>query len=280
MKKKLDQLVDDLKQELGLLLSISFGVFLFILFFQPFKFDDFDFNNSLLFVAGLGSIIFIISVIIRIIIPWLFRKDNQDTKILVLPSYFNAFIILVLSSLAFEFYLRYVGMVHITFFTTIKVILVCLAVVIILSFYDLLEELKQQNELLIIEKRSIQKQIGKCEDELLNKSIEFISENNSENFNLLILEVAVIKSADNYVEIIYKEGNSFRKKLIRNTLRNIELQIKPYSNFIRCHRICIINLHYIEKLIRNNNNHWLIIKGYDEQIPVSRQYLLSLKEAL
>jgi DNA-binding LytR/AlgR family response regulator len=280
VKKKLDQLVDDLKQELGLLLSISFGVFLFILFFQPFKFDDFDFNNSLLFVVGLGSIIFIISVIIRIIIPWLFRKDNQDTKILVLPSYFNAFIILVLSSLAFEFYLRYVGMVHITFFTTIKVILVCLAVVIILSFYDLLEELKQQNELLIIEKRSIQKQIGKCEDELLNKSIEFISENNSENFSLLISEVAVIKSADNYVEIIYKEGNSFRKKLIRNTLRNIELQIKPYSNFIRCHRICIVNLHYIEKLVRNNNNHWLIIKGYDEQIPVSRQYLLSLKEAL
>jgi DNA-binding LytR/AlgR family response regulator len=280
VKKNVDLLVDDLKQELGLLLSISFGVFLFVLFFQPFTFEDFDFNNSLLFVAGLGTIVFVIMVIIRIVIPWIFRKDNQETKVLVLPSYFNAFIILVFSSLAFEFYLRYVGMVHITFFITIKVILICLAVVIILSFYDLLDELKQQNELLIIEKRSIQKQIGKYEDELLNKSIEFISENSSENLSLLISEVAVIKSADNYVEIIFKEGNNFKKKLVRNTLRNIELQIKPYSNFIRCHRICIVNLHFIEKLIRNNNNHWLIIKGYDEQIPVSRQYLLSLKEAL
>jgi DNA-binding LytR/AlgR family response regulator len=278
--KKADQLVADLKQELGLLLSISFGVFLFILFFQPFTFDGFDLDNSLLFVGGLGTIVFVIMVLIRIVIPWIFRKENQQTKVIVLPAYFNAFIILVLTSLAFEFYLRYVGMVHITFFITIRVILICLAVVLILGFYDLIDELKQQNELLVIEKRSIQKQIGRYEDELLNKSIEFISENNSENLELLISEVAVIKSADNYVEIIYKEGYNYKKRLIRNTLRNIELQIKPYSNFIRCHRICIVNLHYVEKLIRSNNNHWLIIKGYDEQIPVSRQYLLSLKEAL
>ena len=280
MNNKVDQLIDDLKQELGLLLSISFGVFLFVLFFQPFTFDGFDFNNRLLFVAGLGAIVFVIMVVIRIVIPWIFRKNDQESKVLVLPSYFNAFIILVLSSIAFEFYLRYVGMVHITFFITIKVILVCLAMVLILNFYDLVDELKQQNELLIIEKRSIQRQIGKYEDDLLNKSIDFISENNSENFSVLISEVVVIKSADNYVEIIYKEGNNYKKKLIRNTLRNIELLLKPYSNFIRCHRICIVNLHYIEKLIRSNNNHWLIIKSYGEQIPVSRQYLLRLKEAL
>jgi DNA-binding LytR/AlgR family response regulator len=280
VNKNIDQLVEDLKQELGLLLSISFGVFLFVLFFQPFPFEEFDFNNSLLFVAGLGTIVFVIMVIIRIVIPWIFRKESQETKVLVLPAYFNAFIILILSSLAFEFYLRFVGMVHITFFITIKVILICLAVVLILGIYDLIDELRQQNELLVIERRSIQKQLGKFQDELLNKSIEFISENNSENLSLLISEVAVIKSADNYVEIIFKEGNNFKKKLIRNTLKNIELQIKQYSNFIRCHRICIVNLHYIEKLIRNNNNHWLIITGYDEQIPVSRQYLLRLKEAL
>jgi len=280
VNKNVDQLVEDLKQELGLLLSISFGVFLFVLFFQPFTFENFDFDNSLLFVAGLGTIVFVIMVIIRIVIPWIFRKEKQETKVLVLPAYFNAFIILVMSSIAFEFYLRYVGMVHITFFITIKVILICLATVLISGFYDMVDELRQQNELLIIEKKSIQKQLVKYQDELQNKSIEFISENNSENLSLLISEVAVIKSADNYVEIIFKEGNIFKKKLIRNTLRNIELQIKQYSNFIRVHRICIVNINYIDKLIRSNNNHLLIISGYDEQIPVSRQYLLRLKETL
>jgi len=76
------------------------------------------------------------------------------------------------------------------------------------------------------------------------------------------------------------EGDNYRKKLIRNTLRNIELQIRQYSNFIRCHRICIVNLHYIDKLIRRDSNHWLIIRGFDEQVPVSRQYLLKLKESI
>ena len=149
-----------------------------------------------------------------------------------------------------------------------------------LGIFDIINELKEQNELLIVEKKIIQKQVEKFEEDVLNKSIEFISENNSENFSLLISQVAMVKSADNYVEIVYKEGDNYKKKLIRNTLKNIELQIKQYSNFLRCHRICIVNLHYIEKLVRYNNNHWLSIKGFEEQVPVSRQYLLKIKEAL
>lgn len=280
MNTKLELLIEDLKEELGLLLSISFGVFLFVLFFQPFSFVGFDFNNSLLFVGGLGTIVFIIMVLIRKTIPRLLRRNNQESHVLLLPVYLNGFVILVLSTVAFVFYLRYVGLVNITFFIVFKVVLICLAPPVILNVSDLINELTQQNEILIVEKKIMQKQVEKYEEDILNKTIEFVSDNNSENLTLLISEVAYIKSADNYVEIAFKEGDSFRKKLIRNTLKNIELQIRQYSNFIRCHRICIVNLHYIEKLTRSDNNHWLTIKGFEEQVPVSRQYLLKLKEAL
>lgn len=280
VKKKLDQLIEDLKEELGLLLSISFGVFLFVLFFQPFPFVGFDFNNSLLFVGGMGTIIFFIMVLVRITIPRLFRRNNQEIKEFILPPYFSGFVIFIFSAVALVFYIRYVGTVSITFFITFKVVLVCLTPPLILNFFDLVNELKEQNELLVVEKKIFQKQVEKYEEDNPNKSIDFTSENNSENLTLLISEVALIKSADNYVEIVYKEGNNYKKKLIRNTLKNIEIQIKQYSNFIRCHRICIVNLHYIERLTRSNNNHLLIIKGFDEQVPVSRQYLIKLKEAL
>jgi hypothetical protein len=285
LKKKLNQLLEEVKEEIGLLLSISFGIFLFVLFFQPFTFTRFDFNNSLIFVAGLGLIEFILMAVIRVIVPGVIdwnqkKKNDQENKMLLLPAYFNGFIILVFSTLSFVFYLRYVGGVSINFFLVIRIILICLVPPFILGIYDFVEELKQQNDMLVIEKKRIQKQIEKYEEDLLNKSIEFISENNSENFSLLISEVVFIRSADNYVEIIYKERDNFKKKLIRNTLRNIELQIKQYTNFIRCHRICIVNLHYVDKIIRNNANNWLVIKGYDEQLPVSRQYLLKLKEAI
>ncbi len=280
MLNKAEQLIDIFKEEFGIIFSISLGLFLFVLFFQPFTINNFDFNNSLLFVGGSGVILFIAICLVRIIIPWIFRKNGDESKKLLLPPFFNGFIILVVTSLSFVFYIRYVGMVNITFFLTIRIILLCLVPPIVLGIYDYVDELKRYNELLVFEKNNIQKQIGKYEEELLNKSIEFISENSSENFNLLIAEVAFIKSADNYVEIVYKEGDIFRKKLIRNTLRNIEVQLKQYTNFIRCHRICIVNLYYIEKQIRSENNHWLAIKGYDEKVPVSRQYLLKLRESL
>jgi DNA-binding LytR/AlgR family response regulator len=280
VNKKLNQLISLLKEELGLFLSISFGVFLFILFFQPFPLDNFDFNNKLLFVSGFGAIVFLFMFILRIAFPWLLYNKNQSNNEPVLTSYLSGFIILALSSVAFTFYLRYVGFVNISFYIVFKVVLICLAPSVALGLYDVITELRLQNESLIIEKKIIQKKVEKYEEDILNKSIEFVSENLTENFSLIIAEVAFIKSADNYVEIVYKEGDNFKKKLIRNTLKNIEQQIKPYSNFIRCHRICIVNMHYIEKLNRNYNNHWLSIKGYNEQIPVSRQYLLKLKETL
>ena len=158
--------------------------------------------------------------------------------------------------------------------------IICLAPSVALRLNDMIQGLRIQNEALIIEKKIIQKQLEKYEEDYLNKSIEFISESRNENLNLLIADVAFIKSADNYVEIAYMEGSDLKKKLLRNTLKNIEQQIKPYSNFIRCHRICIVNLHFIEKLNTSYNNHWLTIKGFNEQIPVSRQYMLKLREAL
>lgn len=158
--------------------------------------------------------------------------------------------------------------------------LICLAPTVIIRVYNSFNVLKYQYELLLLEKASIQKQIDRINEEDLNKSIEFISENNTENLTLPISDIAFIKSADNYVEIVFTENNVFKKKLIRTTLKNIELQIKPFSIFIRCHRICIVNRNFIVKLSKSFGSNRINIKGYNEQIPVSRQYLLKLKEVL
>ena len=278
MSRKLDHLIKAIKEELGILLSISFSVFLFVLFFRPFSFTDFDFNNSILFVGGLGTIVFIVMVLVRITVPGILLRNNPDGKIFSFPAYINGFIIFLLSSVAFVFYLRFVGLVGITFFITFRVAVICLVPPLALGIIDLINELKQQNEMLVVENKIMQKQVEKYKEHILNKLIEFPSENNSETFSLHISEVALLKSADNYVEIVYKEGEIYKRKLIRNTMKNIELQIKQYSNFLRCHRVCIVNLHYIEKLSRSGHNHWLTIRGFDEPVPVSRQYLLRIKE--
>jgi hypothetical protein len=37
---------------------------------------------------------------------------------------------------------------------------------------------------------------------------------------------------------------------------------------------------YAEKLIRNLNGYSLVLKNFDQEIPVSRQYILKVKNAL
>jgi DNA-binding LytR/AlgR family response regulator len=278
---KIEKLILKIREESRRFLSISFGVFLFILFFQPFPLNNLNFDNGLVYIAGFGGIIFITLFIVRILLPWILRENGADEdNNKQFPAYLKGFLIILISTVAFVFYVRYVGFVKITFIITLKVFLICLASTMVLGISEMVDRLTQENHALILEKKIVQKQIEKYEEDYLNKSVEFISENLNENFTLLIAEIAFIRSADNYVEIVYNEGDSFKKKLIRNTLKNVELQIKQYSNFIRCHRICIVNVHFIEKLTRNNENHLLVIKGFNEQLPVSRQYLLKLRETL
>lgn len=278
MNRKLNQLIYLVKEELALLLSLGFGVFLFVLFFQPFTLDKFDFNNSLLFVAGLGAIVFVFVVLVRVVFPWLIQKYDKGDNETIFSSFMSGFIIFVLSATAFAFYLHYVGSVDMTIYNLFKVALICLSPPLALRLYDAYKELKLQNESLLKDVERAEKQVEKFVEDDLNKSIEFISGYTSDNLNLLISDIAFIKSADNYVEIAYLEEGIIKKSLIRNTLKNIEQQMRPYRSFLRCHRICIVNTHHIEKLTKEANNHWLTIIGYDEQIPVSRQYLLKFKD--
>ncbi|MDF1548780.1 MAG: LytTR family DNA-binding domain-containing protein [Bacteroidales bacterium] len=280
MGKKINKFIRILKEDLGLLLSISLGVFLFVLFFQPFPIEKLDFNNRLVFVAGLSGIVFLFIALVRFSFHLYIIRDKQNREEFFLPTFIGGFIILFLSSISFTFYLHYVGSVSITFLIMFKVVLICLAAPITLKLHDRFHELKKQIELLLREKMAIQGQVKKYEEDYLNKSIELFSENNAESIKLPLADVALIRSADNYVELIFKEAGVYKKKLIRNTLKNIEQQIKPYTIFNRCHRTSIVNLHAVDKLKKTYNNYWLIIKGLEENVPVSRQYIQKLKEAL
>lgn len=280
MGKKINKFIRILKEDLGLLLSISLGVFLFVLFFQPFPIEKLDFNNRLVFVAGLSGIVFFIMVLVRLIFYLYILREKQNKDEIFLPSVLSGFIMLLLIAVSFAFYLHYLGYVGITFHIMFKVVLISLAAPVTLKLHDRFVELQKQNELLIMEKKTIQSQVKKYEEDYLNKSIELFSENNAESIKLPLADVALIRSADNYVELIFKEAGVYKKKLIRNTLKNIEQQIKPYTIFNRCHRTSIVNLHAVDKLKKTYNNYWLKIKGLEENVPVSRQYIQKLKEAL
>ncbi len=67
MSKQLNEFIHQLKEQLELFLSISLGIFLFVLFFQPFELEHFDFNNRLLLLAGLSGIVFLLMIFIQVV---------------------------------------------------------------------------------------------------------------------------------------------------------------------------------------------------------------------
>lgn len=280
MKRRIDLLIFLLEDELLLFLSICVSVFLFVLSFQPFPHGEFDFYYRLLFKVGLGAIVFLFMFLVRILYPCLMGRVTQRENEITISSFASGIVIWVLSSFAFIFYLRYVGFISISGYLVFKVILICLAPPIILLLSDRMRKLRRKNESLVTEKEKIQKQYSKNEEDYQDLSIDFVSGVNGGKLSFILGEILFIKSANNYVEVHYLNEDQIEKKLVRNTLTNIELQIKPYTGLIRCHRTCIINTHYIEELNGNCNNHTLTIRGYHEQIPVSRRYYLRVEEAV
>ena len=93
-------------------------------------------------------------------------------------------------------------------------------------------------------------------------------------------DLLLVRSAENYVEVIYRGHQDVQNKLLRATMLSIEDQLRPFSGMVRCHRTCIVNTGSVEKLQRTARGIKLRITGYDEDIPVSRQYLLGVKAAL
>ncbi len=270
----LDELIENLK----LIFGISIGVFLFILFFQPFGFIEQDVNTRLLFNAGLAGIIFVLMLILRILLPGFVPTISQFEKWNFISEILYASI-WILISVAFVFYIRYVGHIRMTIFLVFKISLVCLAPSVILRANDELNSLKNMLHALLKKNKDLSMHISNT-DILGNPFEIFTSENKSEIVKLQVDNLIMIKSADNYVEIFYKENEKIQQKLIRNTLKNIDNQLKKYSEFIRCHRSCIINKKYVHDFSHNYTGYRLKLSGYNEDVPVSRQYLNSVKEAI
>jgi len=277
---KSQDIVKSFKDEMARLFFLSFAVFLFILFFQPFPLGMLDYNNRLLYVTGFGAIYFLLSWIILILLPISFTKWLKLSEWESGPPVILVLLLLAITSTAFAFYIRFVGKIPLSMYILFKIVLVNLLPLLILkllykvrSMENTILILQEQNKTLISRLVEDEKAVG--EDEF-----EVISENKSEKLSLKFRNIVFVKSADNYIEIYYMENGQLVKKMIRNTMKNIESQISHYKMFVRCHRTRMVNILYIAKLLRDYSGYFLKMNCTDEKIPVSRQFLLQLKEAV
>lgn len=269
-----------LKDQFGRLFLISFGVFLFILFFQPFPLEMLDYNSRLLYVLGFGGLTFLISCIVLIFLPFFLPKWLKASEWESGPPFILSALLLILTTTSFAFYIRFVGKSDLSLFVIFKMVLVCLIPIFILVILyknkyqeQIIEILRDQNKSYFTKLSTYEKKGGE-------KEIDIFSSNKSDKVTIKPKEIILIKSADNYIEIFYLENDSIEKKIIRNTLKDIETQLSEHKNIIRCHRTSLINIFYIEKLTRDYSGYSLLVSELAEKVPVSRQYVLQVKHAI
>jgi hypothetical protein len=110
--------------------------------------------------------------------------------------------------------------------------------------------------------------------------IEFESENQSESFFLFPEQIILIKSAGNYIEIIYKQNEKVSRRMIRNTLANAEQAIGKISVPCPLPPFICVNINCIQKVNKTSEGLKLDLFDYSRAVNVSRQYVLKVKEAL
>ncbi|MEO0573698.1 MAG: LytTR family DNA-binding domain-containing protein [Bacteroidota bacterium] len=101
--------------------------------------------------------------------------------------------------------------------------------------------------------------------------VQLDSNDGNENLELKISDILFLKGAHNYVEVYYFSNNQLKRSLLRNTLKSLFKDVERFESFVFCHRSYIINIQQVASINGNSRGYKVLLKGYDEFIPVSRQ---------
>ncbi|MDR2388917.1 MAG: LytTR family transcriptional regulator, partial [Tannerellaceae bacterium] len=101
-----------------------------------------------------------------------------------------------------------------------------------------------------------------------------------ESISLKPEDIIYIESEGNYVNVYYKQDDKIMHRLLRSTIKQMEELLRNYAMFIRCHRAFIVNTNYVSNTKGNAQSYQLTLYDISQEIPVSRTYLKSIKDAL
>jgi hypothetical protein len=268
---------EEIRFQFRLITFISLGMFLFMLFFLPVDHREMEFNNSLLFIIGFSGISFIIMTIFRIVLPSTLEKYIRLETFKISNEVVIILLIWVFNTIAYIFYIRYVGFHDLTLFSGVQIVIFSGFPSVILKLADVNKSLRDQLKLTVGRNVRLGKHIRPGDVEVRSAE-KFESDTGTDKFEIHPDDVMLVKSADNYVNIVYKDQDEVKQRMLRNTITNVQSQLRKYPEFLRCHRSCIINSVYIVSLTNNYMGYRLKLLDYEDDIPVSRQHILSIKE--
>lgn len=102
--------------------------------------------------------------------------------------------------------------------------------------------------------------------------IDIPSQNTNESLSLLLSDLLYIQVADNYLEVVHLQGGLLKKRLLRNTLKEVSEHLSAHPALLRCHKSFLVNMQQVYRVSGNAQGYRLHLHGTEESIPVSRQH--------
>jgi len=98
-----------------------------------------------------------------------------------------------------------------------------------------------------------------------------------DKFSVLLTDIMLIKSDENYIFIHYMHEGFPKKTYLRYKISNAAKQLSAYNQFIQVRKSYLVNMEYIIKKDLDLNSTTLKIEGIDESIMIGRIFKRNFK---
>jgi len=177
------------------------------------------------------------------------------------------------SSFFFHFANNYKAFVYYQFYTLSVGIIPVVVITVLIQNRMLAENLKIANDYNM-------DFASTTDNEPEEERVCLMAENNKDKLEVNSSDLIYITSTGNYIHIFYHNGKDLKSILLRNTLKQVEFQLKDNHFMIKCHRAYLVNRNKVVRVKGNSQGLRLVLNCTDEEIPVSRNLSKSLMDIL
>jgi len=266
---------DDLKYNSKLIFFISIGVLGFLYLFQPLDVNLMSGKERLIVVLGLAMITFLSLslnlLILPSLLPGIFLKRIWNIKKEILWNLW----ILSTSSVGYYLYYKLLGTFHIDFKVVLGLIII--AIIPITGMIIVNRNRMLRYNLKFTE--GINKKL-KDNKSIENKLVHFQSDYAKDNLSIKVSLLLIIRAANNYIEVFWKEGKEIKSQMIRTSLKSAEELLEEHRFIFKCHRSYMVNTNFIDKMEGNVQGYKLFFEGLNFSVPVSKNFANKLKELI
>lgn len=266
---------DDLKYNTKIIFFTSIGVCAFLLLFQPFDISALPVKEKKTLIGGLSVITFLSLSLNLLVLPSLFPKNFSSSHWNIKKEIFwNLWILFTI--LGGYFLLNNsLGVLQFGFNMVIKLLLTAvipISVLIIVNHNKILRShLKLADEL--------SKKL-KDNKTIHDKIVYFNSDYQKDSLAIKVSLLLYIRSANNYIEIFWKEGDLVKTQMVRCSMVSAEENLKEHKFIFKCHRSYMVNINYIDHIEGNSQEYKLYFENITTPIPVSKNSVEKLKELI